>query len=171
MRLDQLLGTQGPHVRNLSAVTESVFSSHTVHSMLSSIGSGASHVSEVCRLARDMAKDGITLAGVSDLASLGSSGAQLKKQERDLHVYAKRGFEVPLEPYEFFVEGLNSQAECIPVKCSAVLIHEMMHAVMQSGHLGRGIHGCNEPRRPGDVLAAPRQLGALGLGQGAEQCA
>ena len=79
VRLDQLLGTQGPHVRNLSAVTESVFSSHTVHSMLSSIGSGASRVSEVCRQARDMAKDGITLAGVSDLASLGSSEAQLKK--------------------------------------------------------------------------------------------
>ena len=77
-------------MRDLSGVAESVFSSHTVHSMLSSIGSGASHVSEVCKLARDMAKDGITLGGVSDLASLGSSGTQMKNQERDLHVYAKR---------------------------------------------------------------------------------
>ena len=27
-------------------------------------------------------------------------------------MYMPKGFEVPLEPYEFFVEGLSSQAEC-----------------------------------------------------------
>ena len=66
--------------------------------LIDKIGQGGCHVSDACDLARAMKADGLAIAAVDSMASLGASGKHPQNQERDLFTWLKGSLD--LEPYE-----------------------------------------------------------------------
>jgi hypothetical protein len=66
--------------------SEAVLSSSTARELLKQIGRGASHIQDMCAVARAVQDDGLESQPVADLASLGSRGTRSSNEERDLQV-------------------------------------------------------------------------------------